>query len=535
MNGALAEYAGFATLWKRFAPETPFGRAARASAGVLTDRAALEERWDLTDEALRLLDALDSDRVRLDRIRHHLRRIPRFPESPREAFDEVELFQLKKLLANHRRLLDLLPEGTKARFGLAPLPEALHALLGTGPEGDETFHVADAHDPELASVRSEIRRADAAAAAFRAARDETLRARCGLSLGDRPFLLVPREALGEPAAVSDLLELEPWDATRLCVRPRPSVAELRLGEEKAALLARERGIEARVLRALSAPLSEALPLFLAQAEAVERLDLALAGARLAREAGLVRPVLHDGPVRIVGGRHLPTEELCVELGTPYTPLDASFDGGPTVVFGSNMGGKTVVLKTLALLQLAAQSGLFVPAARFETRLFRRFHYVGEGRGREAERGLSGFGFEVRQLAEAQADFGDETLALFDELARTTSSLEAEALLSALLEELAARPRTVALFSTHFRGVRRLPGATYLRMAGLDRARLELGPEGDDLAARIRRIDLLMRYRLEPDDPGERRSDAIAVARLLGLSPGLARRAEELLHDHDEKD
>lgn len=535
MNGPLAEYAGFAALWKRFAPETPFGRAARAAAGVLTDRAALEERWDLTDEALRLLDALEGDRVRLDRIRHHLRRIPRFPESPREAFDEVELFQLKKLLANHRRLLALLPDGAKARFGLAPLPEELHALLGTGREGDESFHVADAYDPELASVRGEIRRADAEAAALRASRDEALQARCGFALGDRPFLLVPREALGEPAGVSDLLEIEAWDATRLCVRPRPSVAELRLGEEKAALLARERGIEARVLRALSAPLSEALPLFLEQAGAVERLDLALAGARLAREAGFVRPILHDGPVRIAGGRHLPTEELCAELGTPYTPLDATFDGGPTVVFGSNMGGKTVVLKTLALLQLAAQSGLFVPAARFETRLFRRLHYVGEGRGREAERGLSGFGFEVRQLAEAHADFGDETLALFDELARTTSSVEAEAILSALLEELAARPRTVALFSTHFRGVKRLPGVTYLRMAGLDRARLELGPEGDELPARIRRIDLLMRYRLEPDVPGERRSDAIAVARLLGLSPALARRAEELLHEHDEKD
>jgi hypothetical protein len=40
----------------------------------------------------------------------------------------------------------------------------------------------------------------------------------------------------------------------------------------------------------------------------------------------------------------------------------------------------------------------------------------------------------------------------------------------------------------------------------------------------------MRYSLEPDEPGERRSDAIAVARLLGLSPALARRAEDFLRD-----
>jgi len=529
----LADYAGLEALWSRFVPETPFGRAAKAHAATFTERPALEERWDLTDEALRLLEALDADRVRLDRVGHHLKRLPRFPEAPREAFDEVELFQLKKFLANHRSLLGLLPGGTAARFGLAPLPEALHALLGAGREGDESFHVTDAFDPALADVRRRIRAVDEAAAALVAAREEALRARFGLAFEGRPFLLVPRGRIGEPAAAADLLDLEPWDDARLCARPRASAEALRLAEEKAALLAREREVEARVLAALSAPLSEALPLLLGQARAVERLDLALAGARLAREARLVRPVLHDGAVRVEGGRHLPTETLCAELGTEYTPLDAVFEGGPTVLFGSNMGGKTVVLKTVAFLQLAAQSGLFVPAARFETRLFRRFHHVGEGRSREEGRGLSGFGFEIRRLAEAHADFGDDTLALFDELARTTSSGEAEALLSALLEELAARPRTVALFSTHFRGVARLPGVTYLRMAGLDRSRLDLEAEGDDLTARIRRIDRLMRFRLEPDVPSARRSDAIAVARLLGLSPSLARRAEGFIRPHDE--
>jgi DNA mismatch repair ATPase MutS len=311
---------------------------------------------------------------------------------------------------------------------------------------------------------------------------------------------------------------------------------LRLADEKAALLSSERGLEARVLEALSTPLRNSLPSFLQQARAVESFDLALAGARLAREAGLTRPVLHDGEIRVERGRHLPTEALCQALDTPYAPLDATFDGGPAVLFGSNMGGKTVVLKTLAFLQLAAQAGLFVPATRFVTRVFRRFHYVGEGRSREEGRGLSGFGFEIRQFNEAHADFGDETLALFDELARTTSSGEAEALLSAVLEELSRHPRVVALFSTHFRGVRRLPGVRYLRMGGLDRSHLDLsgpdGPDDADLASRIRRIDRLMRFCLEPDVPGQRSSDAITVARLLGLSPALAGRAEGFIHDEE---
>ncbi len=533
MSGDLRSYSGLDALWQRFLPETPFGRAAKERAVPATDRSALEAGWDRTDAAIGLLEELDGDRVRLDGILHHLRRLPRFPEEPRDPFDEVELFQLKKFHFNHGRLLSLLPDGLRESFGLREIPGGLGELLGAGRQGDESFHVADAYDPELADVRQALRGNEADARALRDRSDGTLRERWGFAFEGRAFLLVPRERLGDPSSAAALLDVEPWDAAQLCVRPRSGAEALRLAEEKAVLLSRERGLEARVLSAISAPLREALPSFLRQAHAVEAFDLALAGARLAREARLTRPVLVDGEIRIERGRHLPTEALCESLGTSYTPLDATFDSGPTVLFGSNMGGKTVVLKTLAFLQLAAQSGLFVPAARFETRVFRRFHYVGEGRSREEGRGLSGFGFEIRQFNEAHADFGDATLALFDEFARTTSSGEAEALLSAILEDLAGRQGAVALFSTHFRGVRRLPGVRYLRMRGLDRSRLDLAaPEGEELADRIRRIDRQMRFCLEPDAPGERRSDAVAVARLLGLPPALARRAEELIYEKD---
>jgi len=529
----LGAWAEVDALQARFLPRTPFGRAAKSRLAPLTERAALEALHGRTDAALRLLDELDGDRVALDRLHHHLDRLPRFPDSPRDAFDEVELFQLKKFLFNHGALLALLPPELKDLVGLRPLPPELTALLGAGRQGDETFHVADAYDPDLARVRAALRDNDAAARGLREAHEAALRARWGFAFEGRAFLLVPRERLGPPADAAGLLDVEPWDAAQVCVRPRPAAETLRLAEERATLLAEERGLETRVLAALSVPLREALPAFLEQARAVEELDLALARARLARESGLVRPTFDGDTIRVEGGRHLPTEELCASLGTPYTPLDAELAPGPTVVFGSNMGGKTVALKTVAFLQLAAQSGLFVPARSFATRVFRRFHYVGEGRGRDEGRGLSGFGFEIRQLAGAWPDLEGDTLALFDEFARTTSSAEAEALLSAVLEALADQPRAVVLFSTHFQGVKRLPGVRYLRMGGLDRARLDLDVEAgadEDLAARIRRIDTLMRYSLEPDEPGERRSDAIAVARLLGLSPALARRAEDFLRD-----
>ena len=223
-----------------------------------------------------------------------------------------------------------------------------------------------------------------------------------------------------------------------------------LAERRASLLVKERTFEDEVMERISHAVRSGLGLLRDYREAVQEFDLAFARARMARLHGLTRPILDDGPIEIRKGRFVPCEEVCDRLGTTYAPLDACFDASVTVIFGSNMGGKTVVLKTLAFLQICAQSGFFVPAARFVTRVFEHFHYVGEGCTRDGAQGLSGFGFEMKQFMEAWNDFGASTLALFDEFARTTHSQEAEALISAAIDSMAPNPHVVALFSTHFR-------------------------------------------------------------------------------------
>lgn len=531
MSPAMWAYAEVDALWARFQPETPYGRAAKVRRVPITDRAALERLYDLTDHARALLEDLESDPIRRDRLTHHLKRLPRFPETPQSLYDEVEIFQFKKFLFNHRCLLDRLTEGLRQAFGLAYLDPSLEGRLNQGRQSEESFYIADAYLPELAETRRSLRAVDTGLQALRAQAEAHCMARWGFTFEGRAFVLLPRTRLGDPEAARALLEVEPYDETQVCLRPRATTEELRLAGHREELLARERALETEVLAQLSAPLREALPALQQQAQAIEAFDLALAGARLALEANLVRPGLASASIVIEGGRHLPCEALCGELGTPYTPLEAIFDQGATVLFGSNMGGKTVVLKTLAFLQLAAQMGLYVPARRFKTRVFRHFHYMGEGRSREEARGLSGFGFEIRQFTEAWGDLEQDTLLLFDEFARTTSSQEAEALVSAILEDLAARPSVVAAFSTHFRGIRRLPGVRYLRMGGLDRARLAaLEAPGTTLAERIRQIDHAMRFSLEPDAAGDTRSDALVVAERLGLPATLARRAAAFLNE-----
>lgn len=528
MTGGFLEYAEFKGFWEHFAPETPFGRDEKQRLALVTDAGRLEAMWDQTDHALGLLDALERDPVRLDRISHHLKRLPRFPREPRPSYTEVELFQFKKFLHNYRALTGLLPAETLAAFGFTFTSEAFGRLLDQGRQSAEAFYVADDYSPGLRAARDGLRDANAGLAEAREARAREIRDAFGLDFQNREFLLAPRATLGEGART--LLILEPYDETHWVARPLPAPRERVLAERREALLAEERLQEDRVLEELSLAARVELEPFKAYQEAVRAFDLAFARARLARRWHLTRPRLGDGPVEVSGGRFVPCEQACAAAGLPYVPLDAAFDASVTVIFGSNMGGKTMALKTLAFLQLCAQTGLFAPAARFTTRVFRHFHYVGEGRVGQEASGLSGFGREIRQFNKVWTDAGQgPTLALFDEFARTTQSQEAEALLSAAMEALAANGRVLALFATHFRGVRRWPGARYLRMKGLDRASLErdLGTPGEAAPGDGQRAVIAhMDFHLVPDDGERTHSDAITVASLLGLDPGIARRARE---------
>jgi DNA mismatch repair protein MutS2 len=518
-------YAEFDAFWERFHPETPFGREEKEKLIVSSNTAELLAIWEGTETLLAFLQELEQDEVRVNRITHHLKRLPRFPEAAHPIYDEVELFQFKKFLHNYKCLGELLSPRVRTAFAFSYASEGFERRLDAGRQSAESFFIADEYSEELASVRAEIRKADVGILEAREACVAEIQARWGIVFGPREFVLVSRDLLGDPGRASDLLLVEPYDETKYAIRPLKRAEELVLTERRNHLLAKERSCEEAVLEALSHAARLELPRFLEYREVVKAFDLALARARLAKACDLVRPVLTAGPIRIKEGRFLPCEETCRIMDTRYTPLDAVFDTNVTVVFGSNMGGKTVVLKTLAFLQLCAQTGLFVPAAAFETRVFEHFHYLGEGCSKDGAQGLSGFGFEIRQLARAWQACRKPTLALFDEFARTTNSHEAEALLSAVIEAMADNPRVTALFSTHFLGVQRLDQARYLRMRGLDQAGLDFqDAAGVALDERIRLINRRMDHRLVPDAAEQPVSDAIAVAALLGLDPAIAARA-----------
>ncbi len=514
--------------WKLYAPLTPYGRAERDERRLYADREELERLYDRTDRARDWLERTEGDPAARDRASHALKRMPRLPDAPKDAYELAEIFQVKKFLANYAALRKALDGPALQAFGLEEAAEPLSAELARGGSDPESFFVANAYDPELADVREEIARSDSALESLRSAAETRLAARHGVRMAGREFVLVNRSAAEQVLTDRELAIVEPYD-DRLClVRLAEDSATLGLRARRDELAARERILEDRVLARLSGSVSAALPELHEAARRAKEFDLALARASLAREYSLTRPDLGSEAWEVREGRFLPCRAECSALGLAYTPLTARFDKPVITIFGSNMGGKTVVLKSVLFFQVLAQAGFHVPASAFRTRVYARLAYVGELSG-ERLAGLSGFGFEIYRFLTVWDGMEGGCLAVYDEFARTTSSREAQALLGAVQAELAGRTGVRCFFATHFRDIGRSGGVEYLRMKGLDRkAASEALESGAPLAERLERINRHMRYELEADDDSREASDALTVAALLGLPETIVKRAEASL-------
>ncbi len=197
---------------------------------------------------------------------------------------------------------------------------------------------------------------------------------------------------------------------------------------------------------------------------------------------------------------------------PVVPLDLelSSERRLLVVTGPNAGGKTVALKTLGLVAMASQCGLPVPVgAGTELPVFSSFvATVGDDQDLLTDR--STFSGRLVRLREAWEVAGEDSLVLLDELGSGTDPEEGAALSIALVEGLLDR-RSMVLATTHLTAV----AAAALEREGAFCAAMEFDPRTGEPT-----------FRLAPGPPGG--SEALALARRLGLPEAWLRRAEEML-------
>jgi DNA mismatch repair protein MutS2 len=129
------------------------------------------------------------------------------------------------------------------------------------------------------------------------------------------------------------------------------------------------------------------------------------------------------------------------------PCSLAIDQGTTLITGPNSGGKTRLLQALGLMQLLAQSGMYVPAAQARLpRVPGIFASLSQPAGAEQAEGRLGSELlRIRMLFE-RAQPG--SLVLVDELCSGTSPSEGEELFVLVLE-LMQELSPLAFVSTHF--------------------------------------------------------------------------------------
>ena len=284
------------------------------------------------------------------------------------------------------------------------------------------------------------------------------------------------------------------------IEPR---AVVNLNEEIASSRADERYEIQRILQELSDLFRPHAAEIANTAWIIGHLDLVRAKVRFMQETGAVVPDLsEEQDIQLLSVRH-PLIENAVANDLYFGP-----DLTEIVITGPNTGGKTIMLKTLGLAQIMAQSGLPILADKgSRVGIFSQI-FADIGDEQSIEQSLSTFSSHMTNIVSILEQVDSESLVLLDELGAGTDPQEGAALAIAILEDLRLKQiKTMA--TTHYPELK----AYGIEMDWVENASMEFDTDS-----------LRPTYRFMQGVPG--RSNAFEIARRLGLSEVVVRHAQE---------
>lgn len=295
----------------------------------------------------------------------------------------------------------------------------------------------------------------------------------------------------------------------LYVEPQAVVT---LNNKLSELRVQEQAEEQRVLQELSATLAPHTEEIANNVTILGHFDFVNAKARLAARLDAMQPMVNtENKVDLQQAWHpLLDKDLAVAndiaLGDGYKAI---------IITGPNTGGKTITIKTLGILQLMAQSGLFITTKRPST--VGVFHEIFADIGDEQsiEQSLSTFSSHMANIVSMIDRIDDKTLVIFDELGAGTDPAEGAALAIAILDKVASLGAFV-IATTHY---------PELKLYGYNR------PETLNASMVFDVSTLKPTYQFLMGVPGQ--SNALAIAKRLGFGDDVIGAATALTSDADQ--
>ena len=420
--------------------------------------------------------------------------------------DEAELDTLRKTLAYAAEIEHFFAGLDEQRY---PLLKNLGGLGSLGSLGglvkqidgvlDRYGRLADHASPELARIRRELVNLQGSVGRTLASILRQAKADGFVEADAAPTLregrLVIPVSPGYKRKIGGIVHDESATGKTVYIEPQQVVeANNHIRELEGA----ERRERVRILTAVTDSLRPQAELVLDSQRLLAEVDFLNAKVSLAQTLHAIRPELVNEPLLEWSDARHPVLWLhYAPQGKPVVPLSIRLNAATNrmlVISGPNAGGKSVCLKTVALLQYMLQCGLLVPVAeQSRAGLFDQLMIdIGDEQSIQDE--LSTYSSHLRNMRAFLRQADERTLILIDEMGTGTEPLIGGAIAEAILRELVAR-NVFGVITTHYTNLKHFaeqtPGVVngamlYDRGAMQPLFQLSIGQAGSSFAIEIAR-------------------------------------------------
>lgn len=288
-------------------------------------------------------------------------------------------------------------------------------------------------------------------------------------------------------------------------------------KEKEALIleAEEKSVELEysIFTDIREQVKQYIPRLQKLAKIISELDVLQCFAMVSEERHYSKPLFSsDRKLFIKDGRHPVVEKVLA--AQEYVPNDCVMEPGreQLLITGPNMSGKSTFMRQIALTAILAQIGCYVPASEAVLPIFDQV-FTRIGAADDLVSGQSTFMVEMLEAKNAITNATEDSLILFDEIGRGTSTYDGMALAQAIIEYIHDHIHAKTLFSTHYHELtvlaENLPSLMNIHVSAVE-------DNG--------RVVFLHKIKEGPAD----KSYGIHVAELASLPAGLISRAREIL-------
>ena len=218
-------------------------------------------------------------------------------------------------------------------------------------------------------------------------------------------------------------------------------------------------LELQLFQEVKIKIHEYIPRLQRVANTLSDIDVFVSLSDVAEEYGYVKPEFNDDNViDIVDGRH-PIVERNVSANS-YISNDCKVEKDENILLitGPNMSGKSTYMRQLALIVILAQIGSFVPASSANLPIFDKI-FTRIGASDDLAGGKSTFMVEMIEAKNALVESTANSLLIFDEIGRGTSTYDGIALAQSILEYINNTIKCKTLFSTHYHELTKLENIT----------------------------------------------------------------------------